>query len=166
MNDDKAQTTLDFIFALVIFLAVVGISIAFAQGARQPPQERVLDFEQDNEKVLNTVQQHIKTNSGAVDPYCTRLYFDKYQDGTIDGLDNKRSTCTDTPLNIDTFANAVGLTDKRRVNVTVYELGTQTMADINGTKLTAGDKNPTSSVNSSQIVYMSGEKYRLEVKIW
>ncbi|ELZ26292.1 hypothetical protein C474_21386 [Halogeometricum pallidum JCM 14848] len=164
--DDRAQTTIDFVVGISIFLLVVAFVVLFVPGIFDPFDGTSRTQAADRfAATLASDALGDPATPAALNATCTRAFFEQMRtdaDATADcGFD----------ATADTVAAALG-TDRFAVNVTVFDGGSVAeLADPeNGgsVELRAGPPVPDNEAvaTTRRVVLLDGRTHQLAVRVW
>ncbi|PSQ46058.1 hypothetical protein BRD15_10170 [Halobacteriales archaeon SW_6_65_15] len=159
----RAQTSIDFVVGMSVFLLTVAFVVAFLPGVFEPfttsDEGDVLTADRTASLLVEQLLAE-PTNPGAPDPDCTAEFFDA--DGDV-------GSCRFDADAAD-LDDALGLGPATAANVTVEENGTIHSLDRGGSpvELRAGSEPPESEnvVVSRRVVLLDGEERDLVVRVW
>lgn len=174
MSGDRAQTVLDFVVGMSVFLVAVGFTFAFVPSLLEPyavgEGATVIVAERGAARLAES--SLAGTGSTATLSHaCTLAFFN----GTDPETASDESGC-DWTANADDLHTELGVDDFRGLNLTVTQHGSVGTLDSNGeTAMRAGPAPPrTESVSAaSRIVTIDDpedrrgpETYRLTLRVW
>lgn len=169
--NDRSQSTIDFVFAVIVFLAITTGVLIYTVNLPETTSEqdslRQTEASQTAD-ILSTTHLSTTEHGQRLDRACTRMFFDKYQNGTIDSDSALQNECDTTPLDRSSIHQAIGIPETRNVNITIYEFNSNNVLNIDGVQLTVGSTSTTENdvFSSTRIVIIDGQKYILKVEIW
>lgn len=165
--NERAQTTVDLLIAILLFITVItGAIIVVTQELNKvdnPGGQHGLE----SQKLADHLSKDILESGGAyeLDKSCTRLFFDKYQDGTIDNSPPQTLNCefSTTRANVQL---ATGMSETSNVYIAIQNPD-GTSATIDSTTLTINSK-PSGGRGkmAKRVVAIDGEQYELVVVVW
>ncbi|WP_128478057.1 DUF7287 family protein [Halorussus pelagicus] len=159
----RAQTSIDFVVGMSVFLLTVAFVVTFLPSAFEPftatGSGDVLAADRTAGLLAEQLLAH-PTTPGAFDPACTAEFFDAAGDGA-GGVAGCQFTTDAADLDA-----ALGLGPATAVNVTIAEDGT--IRSRNGVTLAAGPTPPDSEnvVVSRRVVLLGGDDADLYVRMW
>jgi len=158
----RAQTTIDFVIGVSLFLIVVAFVVAFVPTIFAPFESA--EGPQTADRIATSLSAD--RLGDPADPYllnetCTTGLFDQ-----LNGSSDADPACRFN-TSADTTAELFALDGTQDANVSVHELDGG-VATIDDTSLAAGPALPeTQSVTSAQrVVAIGGQTYRLVVRVW
>jgi hypothetical protein len=159
----RAQTSIDFVVGMSVFLLTVAFVVAFLPGVFEPFTATGSGDVLAADRTAGLLAEQLladQTNPGAFDSACTAEFFDAAGDGA-GGV----SGCQFTTDAADLDA-ALGLGPATAVNVTIENGGTVQSRD--GVVLAAGPTPPESEsvVVSRRVVLLGGDDADLYVRLW
>jgi hypothetical protein len=162
-SSERAQTSIDFVVGMSVFLLTVAFVVAFLPGVFEPftqgGEGEVLAADRTASLLAEQVLAE-PTDPGVFDPACTAEFFDAEGDGA-GGVSGCQYSTDASDLDA-----ALGLGATTSVNVTVEENGS--VRSVGGVTLSAGPEPPTtqSVVISRRVVLLDGEERDLFVRVW
>ena len=174
MSADRAQTVLDFVVGMSVFLVAVGFTFAFVPSLLEPyavgEGATVIVAERGAARLAESSLAGGST--ATLSHACTFAFFN----GTDPETASNESGCAWTANATDLHAE-IGVDDLRGLNVTVSQDGTVASLDADGTTvpMRAGPAPPrgTSVSAASRIVTIDDpedrdppETYRLTLRVW
>jgi len=174
-SDDRAQTVLDFVVGMSVFLVAVGFTFAFVPSLLEPyaigEGATVIVAERGAARLAESSLAGVGSTA-TLSHACTLAFFD----GTDPAAAENESGCAWT-ANADDLHAELGVDDVRGLNLTVTQDGTVATLASNGTSVAmrAGPAPPGSeSVSAaSRIVTIDDperrggpETYRLTLRVW
>ena len=165
--DDRAQTVLDFVVGMSVFLAVVGFTFAFVPSLLEPyavgEGATVITAERSTAQLVESSLAG-SASTGTLSLVCTREFFN----GT-DGETAASEWGCNWEANADALHAELGVDEFRGLNLTVTQNGVVgTIGEADDVSMHAGPAPPQSeSVSAaSRIVDIDGETYRLTLRVW
>lgn len=166
--NDRAQTTMDFVVGVSVFLLVVVFVVAFVPGIFEPFASS--DRTQTSDRLAATLTGDAlgdPATPGALNATCTWSFFRQVQTGTDTGVDCGFDASTDT------VAATLGA-ENVAVNVTVYDGETvaelDAPPDIGGSarELRAGPPVPDNRgvATTRRVVLVDDRTRQLVVRVW
>ena len=163
----RAQTSIDFVVGMSVFLLTVAFVVGFLPGAFEPftagGEGDVLAADRTASLLAEQLLAE-PTDPGGLDAACTAEFFDAAGDGA-----GGASGCQFGTDAADLDA-ALGLGPTTSVNVTIEENGTVRSLSPGGTtvELSAGPEPPRNEgvVVSRRVVLLDGEERDLYVRVW
>ncbi|PSP55251.1 hypothetical protein BRC82_06695 [Halobacteriales archaeon QS_1_67_19] len=159
VRSSRAQTSIDFVVGMSVFLLTVAFVVGFLPGVFEPftasGEGDVLAA--DRTAALLADQSLAESGTaGRLNATCTAEFFDA--DGAV-------GDCRFDADAADLDA-ALGLGPATAVNVTIAENGT--VRTVDGVELAAGSEPPASEsvVVSRRVVLLDGEESDLRVRVW
>lgn len=170
--NDRAQSTIDFVFAVLIFLSIVTGVILYTANLPETSTEQDISRQEEVSQAADLLStNHLSTTDEhgyRLDRECARLFFDKYRDGSIDGDATLQEDCKATPLDRSSIQQAIGVQETRNINITIYEFSSGDVSVVDGTTMTAGSTSTieNDAFSSTRIVIIDDRKYILKVELW
>lgn len=157
---DRAQTGIDFLVAMSVFLIAVGFVFAFVPSMFQPfggsGVNDALIADRSAAHLAESALVEDPANPGVLSVTCTAAFFDA-DEASAEGND-----CNFDYTRIDDLNALFGVPDWKNVLVTIGEPGT-----VEGVTMQRGDDpSPGSDTVSQRIVSIDGEPYELTVRVW
>ena len=158
---DRAQTTIDFLVGMSVFLMTVAFVIAFLPSVFEPFTAADEGNTLAADRTAALLAEHLLADPATptvLDATCTAEFFSETDDGMI-------GDCRFTHDATDLEA-ALGVGPATAVNVTVEEGGT--VHAVDGVELSAGPTPPNSEsvVSARRVVLLDGEERDLFVRVW
>lgn len=161
-SDDRAQTVLDFVIGMSVFLAVVAFTFAFVPSLVEPYTAGEGATIIVAERGAAQLVESSLTTGGSVatlSHVCTVAFFD--------GTESPPPEC-DWDANADDLHAEIGAQEFRGLNLTITRGGVVETIGEDSVSMRAGQAPPrTASVSAaSRIVDIDGETYRLTLRVW
>ena len=165
-GDDRAQTVLDFVVGMSVFLLVVGFTFAFVPSLLEPyivgEGSTVIVAERGTAQLVESSLAG-PGSTATLSGVCTHAFFN----GTDAETAASELGCN-WESNADALHAELGVDEDRGLNVTVTRNGTLGKLGDDEVPMRGGDAPPRSqSVSAaSRIVDIDGETYRLTLRVW
>lgn len=166
-SDERAQTVLDFVVGMSVFLAVVGFTFAFVPSLLEPyavgEGATAITAERSTAQLVESSLAG-SASTGMLSPVCTRAFFD----GT-DGETAASEWGCNWESNADALHAELGVDEFRGLNLTITQNGVVgTIGEAEDVSMRAGPAPPRSQsvAAASRIVDIDGETYRLTLRVW
>ncbi|WP_137287130.1 DUF7287 family protein [Halorussus salinisoli] len=160
-TDARAQTSIDFVVGMSVFLLTVAFVVAFLPGVFEPFTDGGEGEVLASDRTATLLSEQLlaePAKPGALNATCTAEFFSETDDGTIDA-------CR-FDADASNLESALGVGPTTAVNVTIEENGT--VRSTRGVTLEAGPTPPESEsvVVSRRVVLLGGEESDLYVRVW
>jgi hypothetical protein len=165
-DEDRAQTVLDFVVGMSVFLAVVAFTFAFVPSLLEPYSAgegaTVIIAERGAAQLAESSLAGAESTA-VLSPACTLAFFD----GTSPGTAESEWGCN-WKANADVLHAELGVAEFRGVNVTITQNGTVGAIGPDDVPMRAGADLPRSQsvAAASRIVDIGGDPYRLTLRVW
>jgi hypothetical protein len=167
-NGDRAQTGIDFLVAMSVFLIAVGFVFAFVPSMFQPfggsGVDNALIADRSAAYLAEYALVEDPANPGVLSTVCTAAFFDEDEDLA------ESNDCNFDTGEIDDLNALFGVPDWKSVRITIGEPDDVTYEEGNEVyeiEMQRGDDPSSSSETVSQrVVSIDGEPYELTVRVW
>lgn len=163
-DGDRAQTGIDFLVAMSVFLIAVGFVFAFVPSMFQPfggsGVDDALIADRSAAHLAESALVEDSANPGVLSTACTAAFFD------ADEALAENNDCNFDPGEIDDLNALFGVPDWKNVRITIGGPGT---IDWEGTPIElqrGADPSADSDTVSQRVVSIDGEPYELQVRVW
>lgn len=169
---DRAQTGIDFLVAMSVFLIAVGFVFAFVPSMFAPfggsGVNDALIADRSAAYLAEYALVEDSTAPGVLSTACTAAFFD--EDDTISNRETIAGDCGFEHGQIGDLAALFGLPDWKSVQITIGEPDLVTYEDENREyeiEMQRGaDPSTDSDTVSQRVVSIEGEPYELTVRVW
>jgi hypothetical protein len=164
-DDDRAQTVLDFVVGMSVFLAVVAFTFAFVPSLLEPytagEGATVITAERGAAQLAESSLAGAESPA-VLSPVCTAAFFN----GTSPETAESEWGCN-WKANADALHAELGVAEFRGVNVTITRDGTVGEIGPDDVRMRAGATLPRSRsvAAASRIVDIGGDPYRLTLRV-
>ncbi|USZ68800.1 hypothetical protein NGM10_03465 [Halorussus salilacus] len=160
----RAQTSIDFVVGMSVFLLTVAFVVAFVPDVFEPFTASGEGDALAADRTAALLSEHLLVDPAtpnALNATCTVVFFDT--DATADEVEECRFDA-----NADDLETALGVSATTSVNVTVEEDGAVHELGGEGLELRAGATPPESesATTARRVVLLDGEERDLYVRVW
>ncbi|WP_420028707.1 DUF7287 family protein [Halorussus caseinilyticus] len=160
-SNARAQTSVDFVVGMSVFLLTVAFVVGFLPGVFEPFTASGEGDVLASDRTASLLAEQLLADPetpGALNATCTAEFFSESDDGRID-------ECR-FDADAGDLGTALGVSPTTAVNVTIEENGT--VRSAGGVTLDAGPTPPESEsvVVSRRVVLLGGEESDLYVRVW
>lgn len=165
-DEDRAQTVLDFVVGMSVFLAVVAFTFAFVPSLLEPytagEGATVIVAERGAAQLAESSLASAESPA-VLSPACTLAFFN----GTSPETAESEWECG-WEANADALHTELGIAEFRGANVTITQNGTVERIGPADVPMRAGADLPRSRsvAAASRIVDIGGEPHRLTLRVW
>jgi hypothetical protein len=163
-DGDRAQTGIDFLVAMSVFLIAVGFVFAFVPSMFRPfggsGVDDALIADRSAAHLAEYALVEDPANPGVLSTACTAAFFDEDEDLA------ESNDCNFDTGEIDDLNALFGVPDWKTVRITIGEPGT---IDWDGETIElwrGSDPSSSSETVSQRVVSIDGEPYELRVRVW
>jgi hypothetical protein len=162
---ERAQTGIDFLIGMTVFLIAVGFVFSFVPTMFDPfggpGVDDALIADRSAAQLAEYALVNDPSNPGVLNPACTAAFFAENESRAGE------HDCNFDPEEVDDLTALLGIREQKRINVTIGDPGNVTYENTEITMQRGDDPSSAGSDTvSRRVVLIDGEPSELRVRVW